>query len=336
MPAPSEAYWEQAYRFCKEWTEGKSQFLLHTSGSTGTPKPITISRQQMLASIRATQKALHLANGQTALVCLNVAYIAGTMMLARGMQIGLTMYVVPPSADPLQNLPDDISIDFMAVVPLQLQNMIDKGYHRRLDMMQSIIVGGAAVSDSLMEALQALKVPIYSTYGMTETASHIALRQLNGPTKSDFYEVLEGIQVATDSKGCLRICGDVTANQWVQTNDLLRFIDERHFEVLGRTDNIINSGGVKIQLEKVERALTPLLPSSQRFFAFGLSDEVLGQKLILVLEGKQPFDFEEIKQSLGNSLTRYEIPKEVFFIEKFTETPTGKIDKYATVSRLLS
>jgi o-succinylbenzoate---CoA ligase len=329
-PAPIDPYFRQAWEFCQSYVLGKEEFVLHTSGSTGKPKPIRLTRAQMQASAQMTQRALNLKSGQRALVCLNVAYIAGTMMLIRGMELGLTMYVVAPSSQPFAELPNDLPIDFMAVVPLQLQTLLETKQHSRLNTLEVIIVGGAPVSSKLLTQIQQLSVPVFSTYGMTETVSHIALRKLNDPDASESYTLLDGIEADTDEHNCLRLRGVVTNHEWIQTNDVVIFIDTTHFQIIGRIDNIINSGGIKIQLEKVERAIEQIWNRSERFFVWWKRDELLGQKLILVVENAQIAEKESFNKELQTLLNPYEIPKEIHTVKKFVETSTGKVDKRRT------
>jgi O-succinylbenzoic acid--CoA ligase len=329
-PPPTDPYFRQAWEFCQSYILGKEEFVLHTSGSTGKPKPIRLTRAQMQASVQMTQRALNLKSGQRALVCLNVAYIAGTMMLVRGMELGLTMYVVAPSSQPFAELPDGLPIDFMAVVPLQLQTLLETEQHNRLNSLNVIIVGGAPVNSVMLTQVQQLRVPVFSTYGMTETVSHIALRKLNGMDASEAYTLLEGVDASTDERDCLRLRGAVTHYQWIQTNDVVVFTDTTHFQIIGRADNVINSGGIKIQLEKVERAIEKIWNRSERFFVWWKSDERLGQKLILVTENAQIADKENFNKGLQLLLSPYEIPREVYTVKKFVETATGKVDKRRT------
>jgi o-succinylbenzoate---CoA ligase len=333
-PPPSSDYFALALDFCRAWAAGQQTFVRQTSGSTGNPKSIEINRNQLQHSAKITQQALQLQQGQTALVCLNVAFIAGTMMLVRGMEMGLNMYVVMPSSNPLEDIPADVVVDFAAFVPLQMQTMLQNGLASRLNTFQKIIVGGAAVSESLLAQIALLQVPVFSTYGMTETVSHVALRRLNGLHKSESYALLPNIEANTDERGCLRLRGAVTNQAWVQTNDLIQFIDNQNFIIVGRADNIINSGGVKIQLEKVEKAIEQVWRKQPRFFAWHQPDKTLGQKLILIIETTAPADsnlaIKTLKVQLLPHLTNYEIPKQIYYIEKFIETPTGKIDKRAT------
>ncbi len=325
---PKNQYFEQALEFCIEWQNGQTEFVRHTSGSTSEPKSIKLTRQQIQASIAMTQRALALNSDFCSLICLNVNYIAGTMMLARAMEIGMDMIVVEPSTNPLADIPTDLKIDFAAFVPLQMQTMIEAGLTDRLNNLKVIIVGGAAVSKTLNTAIHSLSVPVYSTYGMTETVSHVALQLLNTQNRSEFYSLLDGILADVDERKCLKICGTVTNNQWLQTNDIVEWQGERIFKIMGRADNIINSGGIKIQLEKVENAIGEVWNRVERYYCWWQADEQLGQALVLIVES--PLLYFELPLGLDRYLSKYEIPKIVCTIAKFNETSTSKIDKKAT------
>ena len=332
LPNPNSEYEQKVFDFCRKWLSGQQEFVLKTSGSTGEPKPIILTRFQMKASAKLTGKTFGLQPNDKALVCLNVEYIAGIMMLVRGMVLDLELIIVEPSSNPLENLEDE-RFDFAAFVPLQLQKILEnQNQIKILNKMKAIIVGGAAVNEVLEETIQQLIVPVYSTYGMTETVSHIAIRRLNGINKSNNFTVLEGVKIGIDERNCLNIVADASNNELVQTNDIVEVINENEFRLMGRFDNIINSGGVKIQLEKVEKTFEKYI-TDKRFFAFGINDLTLGQKLILVVE-TEDLDSENVLAKASESLSKYEIPKQIFTIKNFSETPTGKIDKKATIKRL--
>jgi o-succinylbenzoate---CoA ligase len=332
-------YEQESLQFCRDWAEGKEEFILHTSGSTGQPKPITLSRQQMQASARMTGKALQLQSGDRALVCLNTRYIAGTMMLVRGMELGMDMMVIEPSSHPLQPFPADAHFDFTALVPLQLETILTQSPEKLplLQRMKAIIVGGAPVSYALEETLQRVSAPVYSTYGMTETVSHVALRRLNGSERSEVYTLLEGVHAGVDQRGCLWVSGPVTGYQTVQTNDLVEWSGTTTFRWLGRADNVINSGGVKIQLEKIEQQLDRALHELKihhRFLAFGLPHPTWGQMLCVAIESPPfPPNLEQrLKQALSKSVGRYEVPRQFFYCPSFPETPTGKMDRKKVIT----
>ena len=337
LPIPTSDYDKKAIDFCEKWLAGQKEFILKTSGSTGEPKPIILTRQQMITSAKLTGVTFGLKHFDRALVCLNVDYIAGIMMLVRGMELGLRLTIVEPDGNPLKNLENEV-FDFFAFVPLQLQNLLEnKIYVQKLNQAKAIIVGGAAVNEVLENKIQQLQVAVYSTYGMTETVSHIAIKRLNGQNINDYFQVLGGVKIGTDSRNCLNIIAKASNNQLVQTNDIVEIINDQTFKLIGRIDNIINSGGIKIQLEKVEKLIENDIKilNPKRYFAYGIADEKLGQKLVLFIEGNQ---FEEAEKStflknIQSVLSKYEVPKEIYVVDKFIELPTGKIDKKAVVSK---
>ncbi|WP_187696565.1 AMP-binding protein [Xanthovirga aplysinae] len=325
--------------FSQKWLSGEKEFSISTSGSTGTPKIIKISRSQMIASAKLTTSFLRLQKGDSALVCLNTAYIAGRMMLVRSFELGMNIIAVEPSSNPLENLSRNDKIDFTALVPLQMQTLLEteKNYLPQLNQMKGIIIGGAAVNPSLEEKLQLVKSAVYSTYGMTETVSHIALKRLNGPEKSDYYQIFEGIETELDERSCLCIQGSVSNNEKVITNDIVEFNGGKTFKWIGRADNIINSGGVKIFTEKVENIIDRLfgeLSIKRRFFLYGIQDEKLGQKVSLFIEGTGlPLEkHRQLKNGLQKALSKFEVPKDHYFIPTFQETETGKIQRQQTAN----
>lgn len=324
-----------ALDFCRRWLQGQDEFVVQTSGSTGEPKPITLTRQQMVASAQATAAALGLAVGDHALVCLPTRFIAGRMMLVRGMVTGMPMTLVAPSAHPLSGL-SDRTFDFTAVVPLQLQTLLadtDRSVCAALDRMKAILVGGGPVSPALTDAAGTVAAPIYHTYGMTETVTHVALRRLNGPGDDDAFTPLPGVQLRVDARGCLAIAGPMTSAAWVQTNDVVELLPEGRFRWLGRIDNVINTGGVKVQVEAVEAAIAGLhldALAGRRFFVAGLPDARLGQVVTLVIETPltlEPLVVDRLLTQLRAALDRYAAPRKVMTAARFAETPTAKIDR---------
>jgi O-succinylbenzoic acid--CoA ligase len=341
LPAHEQA----ALDFCRRWLAGQPAFGLTTSGSTGAPKPVTLSREAMIASARLTGQALGLQAGHKALVCLSTHYIAGMMMLVRGLELGLSLTVVAPSANPLADLPAAARFDFTALVPMQMAQILGESPEKLpiLNRMTAILLGGASVSAALQPQLQAIATPVYHTYGMTETVSHIALKRLNGPQPDTFFRPLPGVRVGLDSRGCLTIAGPPTAGQTIVTNDLARLHPDGAFEWLGRLDNVINSGGVKVQLETVEAALERAMHAvggkhlAQRRFVVGPQpDARLGQRVVAIIEGR-PFSAGErarLETALRQILIPYELPRAFYFLPSLPETPTGKIDRAAALRRV--
>jgi o-succinylbenzoate---CoA ligase len=335
-PPGISGYERQTLEFCRQWLSGQAEFTVHTSGSTGEPKPIRLSRAQMALSARMTGKALGLQSGDTALVNLHTQYIAGIMMLVRGLELNLRMTVIPPSSAPLQHFPEDTRFDFLSFVPLQLAATLREEPDKPiiLNRAKAILVGGAPVDHSLEARLQDIPAPVYQTYGMTETISHVALRRLNGPERAEYYTVLAGVEIGTDERNCLVIRTPVREMQPVVTNDLAEILSPGTFRWIGRFDNVINSGGVKIPAEKVEAAVQRALHQlsvSRRLFVSGVPHPDLGEALVLFIEGEPLNQSTEaavwqIVRSAGE-LSRYEFPKGIRYVPVFPETPTGKIDK---------
>jgi len=323
-------------KFCHAWLTGQQEFTLQTSGSTGTPKPIVLRRTQMEASGRQTIEALDLKAHETALVCLDTKYIAGQMMLVRSLTAGMNIIAVEPSSNPLEKTEGD-KIDFIALVPYQLENIIEQSQDK-LNKVRCAIIGGAAISNSLSEKIRKSGCALFATYGMTETISHIALQRLNGKNPQDSFESFPMINLRLDNRGCLCIKTNYLEEEII-TNDLVELVGERKFKWLGRIDNVINSGGIKVIPEKVESVLEKIFDQFQirnRFFITGLNNEKLGNQVTLVIEG---FAFkDEIQNGVltkaRQALPKYELPKNFIFIQHFKETATGKINRSATIASI--
>lgn len=333
-------YFESVKLFINEWQNTKV-LVVQTSGSTGKPKTIHLEYEQVLASINQTQKAFDL-NNEDVLVCnLPISYIAGKLMILRALELNCTCIVLEPSANPLLSFPDEAKalLDFnnknalFAFVPLQIEEIIKYEVCRTIvSAGKAVLLGGTAVNDDLALQIQTLDVPIYATYGMTETVTHVALRRLNGVFKSDFYTFLEGIEHGINEANCLKIKGKTTNNLWIQTNDIIEFKGENSFKIIGRVDNVINSGGVKLHPEIIENKISAIFKAQKItnvFFCYGISDILLGQKLVLFIEGKFSA-IETLFKILKSELPKFEIPKEILVLPIFSKTHTGKIDRKKT------
>jgi len=316
--------WNDIHRFMLDWLHPSSKVNLQTSGSTGAPRTISMNKSWMKASARLTAEKLGLNSGDSALLCLPLQFVAGKMMLVRTMSLNLDLKVIEPTSNPLVNISEDI--DFVAMTPMQLSNSVT---HGQLDRIKTIIVGGAQVNSILIETIQSQKTHIFETWGMTETASHIALRPLNGPEKSDCFTTLPGVSLSKNERGCLIIQADHLGGKPIITTDVVELLSDHSFRWLGRYDNVINTGGVKILPEVVEKKLASHI-SDREFFIDKTNDAILGQKVILFIEGK-PF---ELPEETWTSLTKFEKPEKIHFIAKFMRTDSGKIIR--NPSRLFS
>ncbi|TDE00962.1 AMP-binding protein [Flavobacterium sandaracinum] len=296
--------------FILDWFDAKSYLEMTTSGTTGTPKLIRIEKQAMVNSAIATGDFFGLKPGDKALHCLPTKYIAGKMMFVRSFILGLDIDFVAPSAHPLQD--NDSKYDFVAMVPLQAQNSLSE-----LENVKTVIIGGARMNDVLEKGLSKLKTKVYETYGMTETITHIAAKQIG----EEAFSVLPNIKIAIDDRNCLIIDAPEISKGSIVTNDLVALIGESQFLFLGRMDNIINSGGIKLIPEKIEAKLSHKIHT--RFFVTGIQDTDLGEKLALIIEGEE----QVLEDTIFEDLDKYEKPKEIFYVAKFTETENGKIKR---------
>jgi len=336
LDAPVNGYEAQVLDFVRQWLTGTQEFTLTTSGSTGAPQSITLRRRQLEASARRTGDFFDLGPGDRALVCLNCEYIGGLMMLVRGLERNLHLTIVEPQGNPLDMVAAETAFDFAAFVPLQLRALLAAGQAPRLNAMKAILVGGATVGATLAAAIRELRAPVYHTYGMTETCSHVALRRLNGPDATTAYRVLSGIAAGQDERGCLTLRGDVTDDQLIVTNDQVQLLDAHTFEWLGRADFVINTGGVKVPAEKVELVLDVALAEigeSRRCFVAGRPDARLGQAVTAFIEGP-PLSAAAEKQLqalLAARLGRYERPRQLVYVPAFAMTASGKLDRAATL-----
>jgi O-succinylbenzoic acid--CoA ligase len=335
---PINGYEAKTLELCRDWLNGVQEFSIQTSGSTGAPKVITLSRQQLEASATASIKALKMQSHDRALVVLNTETIGGLMLLVRGFMAKMHLTIIEPTSNPIAVLPPDRSFEYASFVPLQLQEMLlfSQETIPFLNQMKGILVGGAPVSEKLLQQIQLIETPVYHTYGMTETVSHFALKRLNGTEASPYFKTMPGIEIGIDERGCLTIIGEVTKAEKITTNDVINLIDSETFEWLGRADFIINSGGVKIQAEKVEKTLELALEQmgiSINSFISSLPDEKLGEKVIAILETPKLDNLREtqLKEKLQQLLSRYEVPKQFFYLPDFQRTSSGKLDRKQTL-----
>jgi O-succinylbenzoic acid--CoA ligase len=314
-------------KFKKDW-DLENSFEIFTSGSTGKPKKIVISKNQMILSASKTIDFFSLKQDIKALVCLSLDTIAGKMMLARCFVGNWNIKLIEPRANPLENLNE--IFDFAALVPMQLERILSET-PEKISSIKTIIVGGAPVPKSLIKLLEKKKVTVYQTFGMTETISHIAICKIGFETESN-YQTVNGVTVSCTNNGNLIIHYPEMFAEPLQTNDVVKINSPKKFEWLGRSDFMINSGGVKLNPEKIEQKLANLIPFS--FFITGMDDDILGQKLSLVIENKMNFTPEKVR--LQEVLEKYEIPKLYINVNKFDRTKSGKVDRLKTIQKLKS
>ncbi len=324
---PKSAFEESLKSFLMAWASAGDSVEVSTSGSTGTPKVLHVSKAKMRNSANMTCDFLGLEPGDLALLCLPIEYISGKMMVVRSMERGMKLLVTDSTTTPLEAL--DQQVDFCAMTPLQVERSLSK-----IHLIKNLIIGGAGVSESLQIKLKqtldlakqkgnSTQVRIFETYGMSETLSHIALKQLY-PNPAQTFTVFDGVEISKDARGALRIEAPKLSSEVLQTNDLVELRGEKEFKFLGRTDNVINSGGAKIRPEELESLVKRQIPYEVVFL--GMKDAVLGEKLILVVEGQESSSLLEAIDAVIYE-KNFHRPKTVLFIEKIPRTPNGKISR---------
>ena len=301
-------------KFLLDWLNNETFVFVQTSGSTGKPKQIVLQKTAMIASAKATGTFFNLQPKNTALLCLSADYIAGKMMLVRAITLGLHLDAVEPNSYPLENK----KFDFAAMVPMQVANSLDK-----IDFIATLLIGGTKVSFQLAESILKSKGKAFESYGMTETISHIAIK----PIGAKEFTILPNVKISIDERNCLIIEAVELSSDKIITNDIVEILNPTQFILKGRIDNVINSGGVKIFPEEVEEKIAKYI--SARFFIASKSDSKFGEKVILVIEGK-PFEIENV---IFSELSKYQIPKEIVFINNFVETETNKINRKKTLEK---
>ena len=325
--------------FLSEWNNDSDTVLVHTSGSTGKPKPMRVEKKRMLNSARITCDFLGLKPGDSALLCMSLDYIAGKMVVVRSIERHLHLISVPPSGHPLKDVDEEIT--FAAMVPMQVYNTLQVPEEReRLSRIRHLIIGGGAIDAALEQELQSLPgdIAIWSTYGMTETLSHIALRRINGDEPSEWYQPFDSVHISQTEEGCLVIDAPQVCAETLVTNDIVEIepyiynkVEKLRFRIKGRKDNVICSGGIKIQIEEVETLLKPHL--EKPFMLAKKKDGKFGEIAVLLSEDEDIKRVEatvrrllsdESEKSSDHKKYKYWIPKEFRYVEHLPLTETGK------------
>jgi len=315
----------ELFRFLADWFNDSEEVTVQTSGSTGEPKLIRVHKSQMMNSACATCFQLRLSPGDKVLLCMSLQFIAGKMMVVRSLVAGLDLYLVPPSGYPLKD--SNVFFRFAAMVPMQIYNSMQISLELdRLQRIGVLLVGGGAVDPKLEKALQAFPNPVYASYGMAETLSHIALRRINGSEASDFYTPLPSVKVFLSGEQCLIIDAPLVSDHRLYTNDHAEMRGDGGFRILGRIDNIINTGGIKVQIETLEAFLSDFM--DQPFAISSMPDEKFGEIIVLAVEGV--LDEALLTQTLhAENLPAHQFPKKIITLDRLPRTESGKINRAA-------
>ena len=313
---------DEVNQFIEEWYSETEYMTVRTSGSTGTPKEIQLYKKHLVTSAKMTRDHLGLEKNGTALLCLSPKTIAGKMMIIRSIIIGMDLTITNVSGNPLEGINE--GFDFTAMVPIQLENSIHSKLST-LQKMKTILVGGGSVSNGLIDRIAELSCQVHHTFGMTETISHIAMRNLS--KKENKFKALPNVHFSLQNE-CLLIQAPELGVFDLKTTDTVELTSPTSFIWKGRKDFVINSGGIKIHPEEIEQILSQMIAAP--FFIIGLEDSKLGNKVVMCIESKETNAYS--KSTFTNLLDIYQIPKEIYFFNTFCRTESNKINKLETIT----
>jgi O-succinylbenzoic acid--CoA ligase len=311
----------RVFQFILEWFNDEPYIRQQTSGSTGAPKEVELPKSGMAASAKNTLKFFNLKENDTAWLCLPLHYIAGKMMVVRAVIGRLNLVLTEPASTP--EIPQQY-IEFTSMVPMQVHSLLSAGY--QFKNISKMIIGGAAVDHHLAKKIKHIPAETFATYGMTETASHIALQKINGQNPDDSFHVLPGYSVSKNNENCLVVEAPQFSDKPMHTTDIVELISTHEFRWLGRADNVINSGGIKISPEPLEAKISSLL--GRECIISSVSDKRLGKKIILVLEGnKADRNDTHILEKISEITDKHHTPKAVFYLDSFPRNSSMKINR---------
>lgn len=291
-----------------------------TSGTTGEPRGIKFTKQQIYASAMNTCQYFQLNEKSRLLLCLPAEFVAGRMMIARAMALNANLVWEKPGLNPLMH---KVNADFAAFTPAQVSEIISQ-VDSEIQFMNipTILIGGGEISASLENRLLKYSNKIFATYGMTETLTHIAVREVG---TNEYKVIYKNIKLEVDENQCLRIKFPYLQPEFIQTRDIVEIRSDSSFRFLGRIDNVINSGGIKISAETIERiVIENEILKEGTFYVTAAKDEVFGEVPVLVMI-KSASTRKNLMETINGLLNKHHSVKRIVLIDKFEYTPTGKI-----------
>ena len=315
--------------FIKKWEDDNNFIEIETSGSTGTPKKIKLLKQSMRVSATNTIEFFNLKENDSLFLCLPLHTIAAKMMIVRAIVGKMKLIIHKPSKNPLKELNQDVKL--ISLTPMQMNYVIDESFHKT-SMTQNILLGGAPVDYKLEQKLKEIdSCDIYHSYGMTETASHVAIRKID-KHQSDLFKAISGVTFSQTNEGCLIINYPAFQNEKIETNDVVDLITNDSFIWKGRKDFVINTGGVKVHAEELENSIASIL--TKPFFISSIQDSYLGSKIIMIIESKIQLDEKKILDQISTVAPPYSVPKEIYYLTTFERTKSGKLNRKKSLSNV--
>lgn len=311
---------DDAKRFLDKFLSDSVDVTAHTSGSTGKPKAIKLKKSDMRLSAKSTNQFFGI-NDQSILVSpLSCRYIAGMMMVVRAIESNSQLLFEKPSNAPLSAGCYPKTIDLLPVVPSQISGLLDNVGRKGLTV-RNVIVGGAPMSMKMEQMLRESGINSYATYGMTETCSHVALRSIL--RNEDYFTALPGVKFSVDDDCRLLIHRNCAEIKTLHTNDVVRLLDDTRFVWVGRYDNVINSGGIKVHPEEIERQLHPVM-GNRTFYLTSRSSEKWGEEVVMVVERGDELNVKDLMSQI-KAMVGVKAPKEMIFVDAVERTSNGKI-----------
>lgn len=327
--------WERkVWRFIQLWNDNRADAIaVFTSGSTGQPREILHKKKHIRESALMTGKVLKLTTNMNALLCLPADKISGMMMIVRAMELKMNLHCVRPAAHPLNELTAEHNLHFAAFTPAQVHSIIASTSARTtFSAIGKVLLGGENTPRETVTAIAHLPNEVYVTFGMTETISHIALKRINGTTPDQHYTVPDGIKISVDENERLIVTAPQLGVVQLRTTDIVSLVSQTQFDWIGRADNVINTGGVKVFPEQIEKLL--LSDLNMPFFVTGIRDEKYGERVALVIETAQAEDADKEKITLAVSkLPKLQRPKTMMLCRQFVKTANGKLQRKESVQQ---
>jgi Acyl-CoA synthetases (AMP-forming)/AMP-acid ligases II len=317
--AGNSDFYLELFRFLDDWFNPAEETIIHTSGSTGKPKSMVVQKKFMIQSACITCEYLGLKPMDKILLCMPLSFIAGKMMVVRALVGGLDLYLTAPTGHPLKDTEE--TFQFASMVPLQIFNCLQEPLEtERLHQVKNLLIGGGAINPALEKALQGFPNNVYASYGMAETVSHVALRKVNGPEATLNFTPLPSVNITLSEENALIVEAPLVCAKTLHTNDVAEIFPNGTFRILGRKDNVIVTGGLKVQAETLETTLSALIHVP--FAITSLPDPKFGEKIVLAVE--EPIDETRLK----NHLPSFQVPKRIIVVS-IPRTESGKIDRAA-------